>query len=603
MMKKFVIAVCGSIVGTTIAASVLMLGGIVLSFAIMLSAQNTATASVQDKSILHISLQGSIGEVASGDNMQMLSMLTGQEPPVSLSDILKAVQVAKNEKNIKGIYLDCGGSYAAPATLSQIRQALIDFKHDCPQKWVYAYAGSYEQGDYYVASAADSIFVNPIGGVDLHGLATAIPYMKKALDKVGIDMMILRVGTFKSAVEPYMLDSISPANRLQTQTFLNNVWNVMSTDIATARGISKNTLNALADAMVSVQPADSLKAMKLIDNICYEHGMESKLKALTGLDDDEELRLVSPRLLAQNYNYGKNKDGKIAVVYAVGEIDGQPNYMDPSAQMIDSESLIDDILSLKDDGDVKGMVLRINSPGGSFYGSEQIWEALEQFKKSGKPLTVSMGDYAASGGYYIASGADHIFADSTTITGSIGIFGIVPVAQRLMQNTLGINVNTVSTNDNAAMTANMMGLLTKMPTPSQIAALQSAINRNYGMFVGRVSKGRDMDKDSVEKIAQGRVWDAINAKKIKLIDEFGGLQAAIDWTARKAGLNNGYYEIEEYTAEPDKNLATLLQQMRSHGLSMQMRQQMGIFYTSYEQLRDIMGREHMLCLMPEMCIR
>ena len=602
MMKKFVIAVCGSIVGTFIAATVLVLCGIVVSFGMLLSMQKAATQSVQDKSILHITLQGTITEVPSGESSAMMSMLTGHEAPVSLSDITKAIQVAKTNDKVKGILLDCGGLEAGTATLSQIRQAVVNFKRECPKKWVYAYGPGYDQADYYVASAADSIFINPLGSVDLHGLASIIPYPKKALDKLGVRMLVLRVGSFKSAVEPFLIDSISPENRLQTQTYLNNLWGVITSKIAQGRDMKQNQVNALADAMIDTQVADSLKQMKVVDALVYEHQMEDKLKALTGIDEDDDLRLVEPDLLAQSYDYGKAKDGKIAVVYAVGEIDPESSPMSANQQHIDSEDLIDQILELKDDDDVKGMVLRVNSPGGSFYGSEQIWEALEEFKKAHKTLTVSMGDYAASGGYYISSGAQRIFADSTTITGSIGIYGAVPVIDKLLIGTLGINISTVKTNQNSDRDANFRGLLVRMPTPAQQAAMQRSVNNGYELFTKRCAMGRHMSQDSIKAIAQGRVWDGISAQKIGLVDEFGGLQAAIDWTARKAGLNNGYYEVEEYTMTDD-SMQGMLRYMGTQSTAAQLQQQMGIFYTAWQQLQGIMGRDHVLCLMPDFIIR
>lgn len=602
MMKKFVIAVCGSIVGTFIAGMVLMLCGVLLSFGMLLSMQQSVTGSVQDKSILRINLQGPISELTSEQN-DLRSMLTGQDAPTSLNDIIKALQVAKSEDKVQGVLLDCGGVQAGTATLSQIRQAVVNFKRECPKKWVYAYGAGYDQADYYVASAADSIFINPLGSVDLHGLAAVMPYPKKALDKLGVQMLVLRVGSFKSAVEPFLIDSISPENRLQTQTYLNNLWGVMTSKISQGRGLKQDQVNQLADAMIGTERADTLKQLKLVDGIVYDHQMKEKLLALTGLDDDDDLRLVEPGTLAQSYDYGSDKNGKIAVVYAVGEIDPESTPMNRGELSINSDDLIDQILELKDDDDVKGMVLRVNSPGGSAYGSEQIWEALEQFKKAGKTLTVSMGDYAASGGYYISSGAQRIFADSTTITGSIGVFGAVPVVEQLLTNTLGVNISTVKTNANSDLGASVYGLVVKMPTPAQQAALQRGVNQTYELFTKRCADGRHMSQDSIKAIAQGRVWDGISAKQIGLVDEFGGLQAAIDWTARKAGLNTGYYEVEEYTMTDDDDLRGMLLDMGAESKVQQMQQQMGIFYTAWAQLQRILGREHVLCLMPELEIQ
>ena len=552
--------------------------------------------SIQDKSMLYIKLSGPIEErSAEGTTAaSMLAMVQGQEETSSLADIVKAIEVAKTENKIKGIFIDCQGAQAAPATLRTIRKALLDFKASC-HKPVIAYGHeAYAQGDYYVATAADSVLLNPVGAVDVHGLASVTPYFKQLLDKVGVQVQILRVGTYKSAVEPFMLDSISPANREQQTLYLGNLWGVMSKEMAKSRGIAQAKFNSLADSIMLTFTPATLKANRLIDGTCYRPQMEAKIRAIEGLNKDDDLRLATPAIVASSYDSGSNKDGIIAVVYAVGEIDGTPSPMS-SGENIDSEELVNTIEDLKDDNDVKGLVLRVNSPGGSAFGSEQIWAALEDFKKEGKTVAVSMGDYAASGGYYISCGAQRIFADSTTITGSIGIFGMIPCAQQLIENKLGVNMSVVKTNANADK-ATDYGLISQPLTPVQYAAMQNYINHGYDLFTKRVAAGRKMSQDSVKKIAEGRVWDGITAKKIGLVDEFGSLEAAIEWVAKDVSLNTGYYEVKEYpTLKQD--FSSMLTSYYSMKQQEQLKEHMGMFYTYYEQLQALTSRRHVLCLM------
>lgn len=597
MMKKFILTVCGSLVGAFLALVVFGLCAVAVSFSIMAAFAKSEVQSIQDHSMLYIKLSGPIAERSADVSgaASVMAMVQGQEGSSSLSDMVKAIEVAKTEKKIKGIYLDCQGAQASAATMRSLRNALLDFKASSHKPVIaYGYQG-YSQGDYYVATVADSVLLNPVGAVDVHGLAAVTPYFKTLLDKVGVKMQILRVGTYKSAVEPFMLDSISPANREQQSLFLGNVWRVMAGEMARSRDIAPAQFNAMADSLMLTMTAPALKASKLIDGTCYKPEMEDKIRRIAGLKQDDDLRLASPELVASHYDNGSNKDGIVAVVYAVGEIDGSTGPM-ADGENIDSEKLVATIEELRNDDDVKGLVLRVNSPGGSAFGSEQIWRALEQFKQAGKTFAVSMGDYAASGGYYISCGAQRIFADSTTITGSIGIFGMIPCAQELIENKLGVHMGVVKTNANADM-ATDYGIVSKAMTPVQLAAMQNYINRGYDLFTQRVASGRGVSQDSIKKIAQGRVWDGISARRIGLVDQFGSLADAVDWVAKKASLNTGYYEVKEY---PDLEIDLRAMLSSLYGMKQQERlaQSMGMFYTYYRQLEAMAGRRHVLCLMP-----
>lgn len=597
MMKKFILTVCGSLVGAFLALVVFGLCAVAVSFSIMAAFAKSEVQSIQDHSMLYIKLSGPIAERSADASAaaSVMAMVQGQNGTSSLSDMVKAIEVAKTEKKIKGIYLDCQGAQASAATMRSLRNALLDFKASSHKPVIaYGYQG-YSQGDYYVATVADSVLLNPVGAVDVHGLAAVTPYFKTLLDKVGVKMQILRVGTYKSAVEPFMLDSISPANREQQSLFLGNVWRVMAGEMARSRDIAPAQFNAMADSLMLTMTAPALKASKLIDGTCYKPEMEDKIRRIAGLEQDDDLRLASPELVASHYDNGSNKDGIVAVVYAVGEIDGSDGPM-ADGENIDSEKLVATIEELRNDDDVKGLVLRVNSPGGSAFGSEQIWRALEQFKRAGKIFAVSMGDYAASGGYYISCGAQRIFADSTTITGSIGIFGMIPCAQELIENKLGVHMSVVKTNANADM-ATDYGIVSKAMNPVQLAAMQNYINRGYDLFTQRVASGRGVSQDSIKKIAQGRVWDGISARRIGLVDQFGSLTDAVDWVAKKASLNTGYYEVKEY---PDLEVDLRAMLSSLYGMKQQERlaQSMGMFYTYYRQLEAMAGRRHVLCLMP-----
>lgn len=591
MLKKFFLIICGSFVGSFIAIMVAMLCVLMLGVSISLS-MGRGTATVKSHSILKIDLSGAVeerSEEVSSVN-ELIAILQGSEKGASLQDIERSLSVAMLDDNIDGVVLNCNGVQAAPATLRAIRKAIVNFKKS--QKWVYAYGNmGFDQGDYYVATAADSIFINPVGAVDVHGMASCTPYFKKVLDNIGVEMQVIRVGAYKSAVEPYMLDAMSPENREQQQLYLGNIWGVIENEMADARRIDRGAFNQYVDSILLVQPADTLIKRHLVDAKIYRPEFENRLRKLTNVKETDDLNFVSPQMLATNYDAGENKDGVIAVVYACGEIDGGT-----PGEGIDSEQLVDCIGKLQCNDDVKALVLRVNSPGGSAFGSEQIWHALENFKKAGKTFAVSMGDYAASGGYYISCGADRIFADSTTITGSIGIFGVIPCAQDLVENKIGVNVEVVKTNENADLLA--MGVLSKRLTPAQRQSIQNSVNEGYELFTKRCADGRKVKQDSIKAIGGGRVWDGISAKKIGLIDQFGSLADAIEWTAKKAGLNTSYYSVECYPTMEENMMAMLGKYMQMRTTE-KMKRDMGMFYAYYESIQAILHRDHILCLLPE----
>lgn len=599
MMKKFILIVCGSFVGAFLAFMFFMIAAMMMSFAIMGSMGSMAggkkSVSVSKHSILKFDLGTTVSERGGNDALDMMSLLQGDGMPSSLglNTIVSAIENAASNDKVDGIYIECNGVSAAPATLKTIRRALKEFKKS--GKWIAAYG--YEginQADYYLASTADSIFINPVGAVDLHGMASVTPYLKKLLDKVGVEMQVVRVGTFKSAVEPYMLEDMSDANRLQQEQYLGTIWKEMLDSIAADRKVQYNALNSLCDSVILTMAPNDLIKNKLVDKLVYKNEMENILRARTQVDKKDDLNFVSPDDLASSLEDIATGD-HIAVVYAVGEIDGSGS-IGSTEEGINSEKLSKTIHELMDDDKVKGMVLRVNSPGGSAFGSEQIWKAVMDFKATGKPVAVSMGDYAASGGYYISCCADRIFAERTTITGSIGIFGVIPCPHDLIENKLGVHMASVKTNENADMGA--MGF--KL-TDTQRAALQNMVNQGYELFTKRCADGRHVSQDSFKTIAEGRVWDAITAKKIGLVDDFGGIREAVAWVANKAKMGKDY-KTQNYPALEDPFMSMLDKYMVSRYES-RLQGEMGLLYDWHKQLQRIMGRDHILCLMPEVEIK
>lgn len=504
--------------------------------------------SVGKNSILYLKLDGTIPErVQPTDVWQMLQDI--EDNSESLDDIVKSIRLAKDDSKIKGIYIDSYGSAMGTASREEVIEALREFKES--GKWIYAYADAYSQGDYLLASLADSVYVNPMGGVDVHGVASQIPFFKNLLDKVGVKMQVVRVGTFKSAVEPFMTTEMSPASRLQTQVMIDSIWNYMTGVITASRGVSTSNVNMWADSLMALWPQHKLLASKAVDFAQYRRLMENELREKIGIKDDEDLPFVLPsEYMAAQKSYSSDKQ-HIAVLYAVGDI------VDSGEGGIVGATMVPDIVKLADDKDVKGLVLRVNSGGGSAFASEQIWDALEYFKSKGKPFYVSMGDMAASGGYYISCGADKIYADHTTLTGSIGVFGLIPDFSNLATEKLGVTFATVQTNANAAFPSVMTGL-----SEQQIDALQKSVENTYDQFTYRVAQGRDMSQDSVKMIAEGRVWTGGAALGLGLVDEIGSLNAAVTAIADELGMDAD--KVVTYPNIEDKFFAQFLSKARKN---------------------------------------
>lgn len=575
----------GAFVGTWLAflifGIVIFVSGIVMMATMTFSSLKMPVASVSDNSVLVLNLSGSIPERSQKANFQDL-LEEDYSVPDNLKDILSAISIAKYDSRISGIVVKCNGAGAGFATAKTIRDALSDFRNS--GKWIYAYGESLAQGDYYIASLADSIYMNPVGMLDLHGVVSGIPFFKNTLEKIGVEMQIIRVGTFKSAVEPYMLTEMSEANRLQTQTYISNLWNNLTDSIAVSRKIRKEVINQFADSLGMFSPANEVVKKGFVDGLCYVHEFESKVRMALGLSEDTEIPAVTVSELLTTASNTESSN-KIAVVYANGAI-----VVSGDKNGINSSELVPEILDLAKDDEIKGLVLRVNSPGGSAYASEQIWEALEQFKKTGKPFAVSMGDYAASGGYYISCGADRIFAEPTTLTGSIGIYAMVPCMSGLLTDKLGVNFDFVKTNANTDIST------VKPLTEFQKASFQKNVNAGYELFTSRCAVGRKMNINKLKSIAEGRVWDGMEAKKIGLVDEFGNVTDAVNWVATQAGII-GDYSVSDYPKTKEDFLDLLFSSMSESYYKMNMQERFGNFYPLIEQVENMLKQDELQCRM------
>lgn len=524
-MKQFFKFTLASMLGVIIALTLFILILIGIAGAV---ASSDKTVTIKEKSILKIDLDGAVQE-QSIDNpfdftipgLPVDTKLGNQ----GLDDMLAAIKRAKSNDNIKGIYLVSGMLNTGMATVEEIRNALLDFKKS--GKFVLAYGELMEQKEYYIVSVADKIFFNPEGMLNFHGLAATPVFYKGTLEKIGVKPEIFRVGTFKSAVEPFICTEMSDANRKQTQEMLDGIWGNMLGNISVSRKINKEALNALANRNLMFETASEYVKSKLVDSLMYQPDMMKYLSTKVGMTNVDDLQILSVKDVMSTLDETASIDKeKIAVLYADGEI------FDSGSEGVVSKDLIKEILKIQKDSLIKAVVFRVNSPGGSAYASEQIWKAMVDLKKK-KPVVVSMGDYAASGGYYISSCASKIVAEPNTITGSIGIFGMFFTMDELSRK-IGLSYDVVKTNELADL-----GNPVRPMTASERMKIQAYVNRGYDLFVKRCVDGRKMSDEAIRKIAEGRVWTGTRAKEIGLVDEIGGLEKAIKLAA-KLGKASAY---------------------------------------------------------------
>ncbi len=523
-MKDFLKFTLATVTGIIISSVVLFFISILVVFSMVSSSESET--QVRKNSVMMLDLNGTLTERSQENPLDFL--MKEDYKTYGLDDILSSIRKAKENEDIKGIYIQATSLGAGFASLEEIRNALKDFKES--GKFIVAYGDTYTQNLYYLSSVADKVLLNPQGMLEWRGLAATPMFFKDLLEKIGVEMQIFKVGTYKSAVEPFISTEMSPANREQVNVYLSSIWGQITSSVAESRNLSLEALNKEADRMLMFYPAEESVKNGLVDTLIYKNDVRDYLKNIVGIDKDDNMPVLGIQdMINVKKNVPRDKSGNvIAVYYAYGEIDGGSSAS--TDEGINSEKVIKDLRKLKDDENVKAVVLRVNSPGGSAYGSEQIWYAVNQLKKE-KPVIVSMGDYAASGGYYIACNADTIVAEPTTLTGSIGIFGMMPNAKGLTEK-LGVNFDVVKTNPYADF-----GNLTRPMNDGEKGLMQMHVNKGYELFLTRCSDGRGISMEELDKIAQGRVWTGSTAKELGLVDELGGLDKALEIAIAKAGVD------------------------------------------------------------------
>ncbi|MGF1565565.1 MAG: signal peptide peptidase SppA [Flavobacteriales bacterium] len=555
---------------------VLILVGLITSAVVGALGGEDGPVKVKDNSILHIRFDGPVQERANDKGGQIDFTTFQTVNGIGLNHFIDDIQKAKDDDRIKGIFLEPSGVMASPSTMQDLREALVDFRES--GKWIVAFAEGYGQGAYYLASAADQVYLYPEGSVDFYGLSTELMFFKRMLDKLGVDVQVIRGpnNKYKSAVEGFIREDMSPENREQIETFLNDIWGIMLNDMAQARNVTTDHLNGIADNLLIRLPEHAVE-YKLVDGLMYRDQVMDLLLERSGLEADEDaedekaseedasaegendqndqnannparknaedkLRFVE---LSKYHKAKLNKDDdsddddkrtkdKIAVVYAVGAIESGRG----DDQTIGSERIAEALREARTDKNVKAVVLRVNSPGGSALASDVIWRETKLIKEAGKPFVVSMGDLAASGGYYIAAGADKIYANATTITGSIGVFGMIPNMESMLEDKIGFTFDRAKTNEHGSYMT-----VTRPLDEAELAAINESVTDIYTTFISLVAEGRGMSIAEVDSIAQGRVWTGVRAKEIGLVDELGDLEAAIDAAAELAGLED--YKLRE----------------------------------------------------------
>lgn len=575
-MKDFLKFTLATVTGIILSSIVLFIISMVTLFGIM-SASDTETI-VKKNSVMMLDLNGTLVERTQEDPLGILSQLFGDESNTyGLDDILSSIQKAKENENIKGIYLQASSLGTSYASLQEIRNALLDFKES--GKFVIAYADSYTQGLYYLSSAADKVLLNPKGMIEWRGIASAPLFYKDLLQKIGVEMQVFKVGTYKSAVEPFIATEMSSANREQVTAFITSIWGQVTQGVSASRNIPIDSLNVYADRMLMFYPSEESVKCGLADTLIYRNDVRNYLKKLVEIDEDDNLPIVGlSDMMNVKKNVPKDKSGNIvAVYYASGEITDYPSSATSEDGIVGSK-VIRDLRKLKDDNDVKAVVLRVNSPGGSAFASEQIWHAVKELKTK-KPVIVSMGDYAASGGYYISCVADTIVAEPTTLTGSIGIFGIIPNVKGLTDK-IGLSYDVVKTNKYADF-----GNIMRPFNEDERSLLQMMITEGYDTFVSRCAEGRHMTKEAIEKIAEGRVWTGETAKKLGLVDELGGIDKALNIAVAKAGIEG--YTIVSYPAKQDFFSSLLDTKPTNYVESQLLKSKLGEFYQQFGLLKNL----------------
>lgn len=584
-MKNFFKQVLATVVGLIAFGAIVTFMGIISIVGMI--ASGDSTPEVSNNSVMVLNLSGVIDEQGQED---FLGTLTGNTMSnLGLDNMLSAIKKAKDNDKIKGIYIEAGILQAGYATMQEIRNALLDFKKK--GKWIVAYGDTYTQGTYYIASAADKVYLNPKGMIDWHGLGAQPQFYKDLMAKFGVRYQVVKVGTYKSFTETYTEDKMSDANRTQVSAYINGTWNNICKAVSESRKISTDSLNAYADRLITFEPAENILKYKMVDGLIYADQVKDEIKKMLKIGKDKKIKQIGLSEMA-NIKDKKAKGDEIAVYYAYGSIvqSGATSVLSQEHSIVGPE-VCKDLEDLMNDDDVKAVVVRINSGGGDAYASEQLWHQMVELKKK-KPVVVSMGDYAASGAYYMSCPADWIVAQPNTLTGSIGIFAAIPDMSGLITQKLGVKFDEVKTNRNSTF-GNVMA---RPFNDEELDYLQAYVNRGYQLFRQRVADGRRQKTADIEKVAQGRVWLGSDALKIKLVDELGGLNQAVAKAASLAKLKE--YHTKNYPAVPSWTEQLMASAGRNNYLDEQLRLTLGDLYEPFVMLRSMNEREVLQARIP-----
>ncbi|MBN1924934.1 MAG: signal peptide peptidase SppA [Prolixibacteraceae bacterium] len=582
---KYTLATITGIIVVSLVSFFIMMG---IVAAIISSSEKEVV--IKDKSMLKITLDAQVVDRAPNDPFQNLDLpgFSGNKR-LGLDNILSAIEKAKDEDKIKGIYLELDNVYAGFAACEEIRKALVDFKES--GKFIYAYSEMYSQKAYYLASVADKVFINPEGMLTFTGLASNQIFLKNALEKLGIDMQVIRHGKFKAAVEPFLLDKMSPENREQVEVYMGSIWKNFVEEISVSRNISVERLNEIADENMMFRVTETLLENGLVDSVLYEDQLIDFLRGETGIKAPKGIPLVNITDMAavpeKRKEKGLAKD-KLAVIYAAGDI-GMEGSSSMGDESINAPEIAREIRKARQDSTIKAIVFRVNSPGGSSLASDIIWREVKLAAEE-KVMVVSMGNLAASGGYYIACAADTIVANPTTITGSIGVFGLIPNTQELFEDKLGINFDVVKTNKLSDMPSGNRPL-----TSTEKAILQEMVDDVYTTFVNHVSEGRGMTFEEVDAIGQGRVWTGENALELGLVDALGDLDYAINLAVEMAGLD--HYRTVKLPKQKDP-IQELLEGFSTSIRINIIEKELGSNVKYYQLLEEIKGKSGIMARMP-----
>jgi protease-4 len=585
-MKQFFGAFFGSCLGilvTGVVITIIVIASVASLFSDAIKMKTTHTTALKENTVLRINLNADIKE--RGVNNPLGDLDLGPFMPkstIGLNDIIQSLKNAKTDANIKGIYLEVSDPEAGFGTIEEVRHALLDFKTS--GKFIYAYAEGYSQKAYYLASTANKLYLNPQGSLEIKGLSSQIMFYKKMLEKLNVEVQIFRHGKFKSAIEPFMLDKMSDANREQVEIYLGSLWGHMVSGIGKSRKISVNEINDMANNLSIRNPEDALK-YNLVDALKYEDEVFSDIKKNMHLNESDKISFLALDDYSKSPNIEETSKDKIAIIYAVGEIESG----DGDDDKIGSARIAKAIREARLDKTIKAIVFRVNSPGGSALASDVIWRETVLAQKA-KPFIVSMGDVAASGGYYISCAADRIFAQPNTITGSIGVFGMIPNAQKALSEKLGITVDTVNTNKHSDV-----GTILRGVTSEEFAYVQQSVENIYDVFISKVALGRKTSKTKIDSIGQGRVWSGADAIKINLVDELGGIKDAIAFAAKKAKLSS--FKTIDLPKQKDP-LQDLLDNTKDEMETRAMKTNLGEQYIYVKQIKNALNLKGIQARLP-----